>query len=115
MGSELAVVLTAAIAILLIALGAFVAVNEASADRDVARVLVSGLLAWLLWRTIYLGKLPGLERKVRVSIDWFVDLFFPRDIVLTSTAVPPGARRGATEATEAAARESTPVQGGADE
>ena len=43
----------------------------------------SGLLAWLMWRGIYLAKLPGLERKIRVLIDWTIDLFFPRDIVQT--------------------------------
>jgi NADH dehydrogenase len=43
----------------------------------------SGLLAWLMWRGIYLGKLPGTERKVRVLVDWMVELFFPRDIVQT--------------------------------
>jgi NADH dehydrogenase len=43
----------------------------------------SGLLAWLMWRAIYLGKLPGLERKIRVLVDWTVELFFPRDIVQT--------------------------------
>ena len=43
----------------------------------------SGLLAWFLWRGIYLGKLPGLERKIRVLVDWTVELFFPRDIVQT--------------------------------
>jgi len=42
-----------------------------------------GLFAWLLWRGIYLGKLPGLERKIRVLSDWLVELFFPRDIVQT--------------------------------
>lgn len=42
-----------------------------------------GLLAWVLWRGIYLGKLPGLERKVRVLTDWVIELFFPRDIVQT--------------------------------
>jgi NADH dehydrogenase len=42
-----------------------------------------GLLAWLLWRGIYLGKLPGLERKIRVLGDWVIELFFPRDIVQT--------------------------------
>ena len=39
--------------------------------------------AWLLWRGIYLGKLPGLERKIRVLSDWVIELFFPRDIVQT--------------------------------
>lgn len=43
----------------------------------------SGLLAWLMWRGIYLSKLPGLERKIRVLMDWSVELFFPRDIVQT--------------------------------
>ena len=46
-------------------------------------VRFSGLLAWLMWRAIYLAKLPGLERKVRVLIDWVIELFFPRDIVQT--------------------------------
>jgi NADH dehydrogenase len=46
-------------------------------------VRFSGLLAWLMWRGIYLGKLPGLERKIRVLVDWTVELFFPRDIVQT--------------------------------
>jgi NADH dehydrogenase len=43
----------------------------------------SGLLAWMMWRGIYLAKLPGLERKIRVLMDWTVELFFPRDIVQT--------------------------------
>jgi hypothetical protein len=36
-----------------------------------------------MWRGIYLSKLPGLERKVRVLVDWSIELFFPRDIVQT--------------------------------
>ena len=47
------------------------------------RIRFSGLLAWLMWRGIYLSKLPGLERKIRVLIDWTIELFFPRDIVQT--------------------------------
>ena len=47
------------------------------------KVRFSGLLAWIMWRGIYLGKLPGLERKVRVLTDWAIELFFPRDIVQT--------------------------------
>lgn len=43
----------------------------------------SGLLAWLMWRGIYLSKLPGTERKIRVLMDWLIELFFPRDIVQT--------------------------------
>jgi NADH dehydrogenase FAD-containing subunit len=37
-------------------------------------VRFSGLLAWLIWRGIYLSKLPGIERKIRVLMDWtFLD------------------------------------------
>jgi len=46
-------------------------------------VRFSGLLAWLMWRGIYLSKLPGIERKIRVLMDWTIELFFPRDIVQT--------------------------------
>ena len=46
-------------------------------------VRFSGFVAWLLWRSIYLAKLPGAERKLRVLLDWNIELFFPRDIVQT--------------------------------
>ena len=46
-------------------------------------VRFSGLLAWLMWRGVYLSKLPGLERKIRVLMAWTLELFFPRDIVQT--------------------------------
>jgi hypothetical protein len=46
-------------------------------------VRFSGLIAWILWRAIYLAKLPSLERKARVLVDWTIELLFPRDIVQT--------------------------------
>jgi NADH dehydrogenase len=46
-------------------------------------VRFSGLLAWMMWRSIYVSKLPGLERKARVLLDWTFEIFFPRDIVQT--------------------------------
>ncbi|MHC5011406.1 MAG: NAD(P)/FAD-dependent oxidoreductase, partial [Planctomycetota bacterium] len=41
----------------------------------------SGFVAWWLFRTVYLMKMPGLARKVRVVFDWTLNLFFPPDIV----------------------------------
>jgi NADH:quinone reductase (non-electrogenic) len=38
-----------------------------------------------LWRGIYLSKLPGLQKKVRVAIDWTLDLLFSKDIVQLPT------------------------------
>jgi NADH dehydrogenase len=50
----------------------------------VARILgvnFSGFLAWWLWRTISLLKLPRVEKKVRVALDWTLDVFFSKDFV----------------------------------
>lgn len=40
----------------------------------------SGAIAWVLWRTYYLSKLPLFEKKFRVGSSWLVDLLFPRDL-----------------------------------
>jgi len=45
----------------------------------------SGYLAWLLWRAIYLSKLPGLQKKVRIALDWTLDLIFSKDLVQLPT------------------------------
>jgi NADH dehydrogenase len=61
----------------------------------VARVLgftFSGFFAWWLWRTVYLSKLPRFEKKLRVAIDWTLDLVFKKDLVqfltLRGPAIP---------------------------
>ena len=47
---------------------------------NILGIHVSGLLAWWLWRTIYLMKLPRFEKKLRVALGWTLDLFFPKDL-----------------------------------
>jgi NADH dehydrogenase len=42
--------------------------------------VLTGFLAWWLWRSYYLLRIPGLYRKVRVALDWTLALLFPRDI-----------------------------------
>jgi NADH dehydrogenase len=71
-------------------LGALCVVGHQTACAEISvpfvkggKMRFSGLLAWLMWRAIYLGKLPGFERKIRVMINWTIELFFPRDIVQT--------------------------------
>ena len=66
------------------ALGVLVGLGHRTAAAEIRGLRFSGLLAWLMWRSIYLSKLPGIEKKVRVALDWTIDLFFPRDIALTS-------------------------------
>jgi NADH dehydrogenase len=64
-------------------LGTLCVVGHQTACAEIRGLRFSGLLAWMMWRAVYLGKLPGLERKVRVFVDWSIELFFPRDIVQT--------------------------------
>ena len=45
----------------------------------------SGFVAWWLWRSVYLAKLPGVAKKVRVAIQWTLDLLFSRQIEQFST------------------------------
>jgi NADH:ubiquinone reductase (H+-translocating) len=66
------------------ALGTLVPIGRRSAVAEIRGLKFSGFLAWLMWRTVYLTKLPTLEKKVRVTFDWLIDLFFQRDIVLTT-------------------------------
>lgn len=72
-------------------LGLLVALGHRTGAAEILGRRFSGLLAWFLWRSLYLSKLPGLEKKVRVALDWTLDLLFPRDIALTvDTAVQSG-------------------------
>lgn len=65
------------------AIGSLCVVGHHTACAEIKGLRFSGFFAWILWRGIYLSKLPGLERKVRVLADWVIELFFPRDIVQT--------------------------------
>jgi NADH dehydrogenase len=40
----------------------------------------SGVVGWALWRAVYLMKLPRFEKKLRVGLEWTLDLIFERDI-----------------------------------
>ena len=63
-------------------MGELASIGHRTAVANIMGLQFSGIIAWFLWRSIYLSKLPGLDRKLRVMIDWTLDLFFPRDINL---------------------------------
>ena len=65
-------------------LGQLATIGKRQAVAEVMGFHFRGFIAWWMWRTIYLGKLPGLLRKLRVVIDWTFDLVFPRDISVLS-------------------------------
>lgn len=71
-------------------IGQLAAIGKRTGVARIFGLNFSGFLAWWLWRTIYLSKLPRFEKKVRVAIDWTLDLIFQKDFVQFLTV------RGAT-------------------
>ncbi len=80
-------------------LGALCVIGRLNACAEIKGFRFSGLLAWLMWRAIYLMKLPGRERKVRVLGNWLMAAIFPQDGVQTLSST----RRRSTDERAAAA------------
>jgi NADH dehydrogenase len=62
-------------------LGLLAATGRRTGVANILGINFSGFVAWFLWRTIYLSKLPRFEKKVRVALDWSLDLIFTKDLV----------------------------------
>ena len=62
-------------------LGMLASLGHQKAVAEVLGFHLSGLPAWLMWRAVYLGKLPTLSRKLEVLIDWTWKLFFAPNVV----------------------------------
>jgi NADH dehydrogenase len=69
-------------------IGLLASIGRRTGVAQILGVNFSGFVAWWLWRTIYLSKLPRLEKKVRVAIDWLLDVVFTKDLVQYETARP---------------------------
>lgn len=61
--------------------GALAALGCRTAVAKIFGIKLSGFPAWFLWRTVYLSKMPGWSRRLRVALDWTMDLLFKRDYV----------------------------------
>jgi NADH dehydrogenase len=66
--------------------GQVAAIGQQTGVAEIYGFRFSGFLAWLMWRTIYLGKLPRFEKKLQVALHWTMDLFFPKDLTQLLTA-----------------------------
>jgi NADH dehydrogenase len=66
-------------------LGVLASLGRRAAVADVLGVPLSGFLAWCAWRAVYFVKLPGIVRRLRVAMDWNLELLFPRDITQIQT------------------------------
>ena len=62
------------------AVGLLASIGRHTGVAMVFGVKFSGFIAWWLWRSVYLAKLPGLAKKLRVMVGWTLDLFFGREI-----------------------------------
>ena len=86
-------------------LGALASLGRRSAVAEVMGVKLSGFVAWLMWRGIYLSKFPGWDRKVRILVDWLMDLLLPRDVTQLRIFRAPPVRREHFEPGEIVFRE----------
>ena len=66
--------------------GQFAAIGRQRAVATLFGVRFSGFIAWLMWRGAYLLMLPRFERKVRVFLQWMLEICFARDTVQLLTA-----------------------------
>ena len=88
--------------------GQLAAIGRHMGVANILGVNFSGFFAWWLWRTIYLSKLPRMEKKIRVALDWTLDLCFPKDFACVTTPA-----RGRARSTSALrARGEAAAQGG---
>ena len=61
-------------------IGMLASIGHHSGVAMLLGIKFSGFIAWWMWRSVYLAKLPRLAKKLRVMMDWTLDLFFGRDI-----------------------------------
>lgn len=87
-------------------LGLLASIGRRCGVAEILGMRFSGIVAWWLWRGIYLSKLPGLQKKIRVALDWTLDLIFSKDIVQLPTLREPAMSR--EEATAVPAGASQP-------
>lgn len=70
-------------------LGLLAPIGKRTGVANILGINFSGFLAWWLWRTIYLLKLPRFEKKLLVALDWTLDVLFSKDLVHFRTTRPP--------------------------
>jgi NADH dehydrogenase len=61
-------------------LGQLASIGHRTGVAMVFGLKFSGFIAWCLWRTVYLLKLPRLAKKLRVISGWALELLFSREI-----------------------------------
>ncbi len=65
--------------------GVMAEIGKRTGVGDLLGIKVHGFIAWWIWRSYYLSNLPTFQKKLRVMVDWSIDLFFKRDITRIRT------------------------------
>jgi NADH:ubiquinone reductase (H+-translocating) len=60
--------------------GQLCSVGHNKAVAEILGVNISGFVAWLMWRGLYLLRIPTLARKSRLFLEWNWAMFFPPDV-----------------------------------
>jgi NADH dehydrogenase len=60
--------------------GQLASIGRRSGVARIFGLKFSGIIGWILWRSVYLMKLPRLEKKLRVALQWTLDVAFERDL-----------------------------------
>ena len=71
-------------------IGQLAAIGRRTGVARIFGLRFSGFLAWWMWRTIYLSKLPRWEKRIHVALDWTLALIFSKDIVQFVSFRAPG-------------------------
>jgi NADH:ubiquinone reductase (H+-translocating) len=61
--------------------GLLATIGHHNGVAEIYRLKFSGLIAWFLWRAVYLMKIPTVSRKLNVLVDWIWDICFKPNIV----------------------------------
>ena len=80
--------------------GMLVSLGRGRGVGEIRGIKVSGFIAWFLWRSYYLLQLPSLERRIRVAVDWALELFLAHDVTeinMRRTRTRPGEELGEIE------------------
>ncbi|MDW8060123.1 MAG: NAD(P)/FAD-dependent oxidoreductase [Thermomicrobium sp.] len=78
--------------------GMMVTLGDHAAIAWLGRFTLTGFPAWWLWRTYALLQVPRWDRRLRLAMEWTLDLLFPPELVQLKVGQPAPAMRRLVEA-----------------
>ncbi len=60
--------------------GLLVSLGQWHAAGKIFGITLQGPLMWWIWRTVYLFNFHSWRKRLKIAVEWTVNLFYPRDI-----------------------------------